>query len=179
MGVHHVGPGGDLVQPTWEMDEEAEDTQFLQRDLEAKRMSHVGEYGNGVTFVLVLDRVPDVGELAIFKDEEVVFLGQRLQLLAEGRGVVLWADARRAFDFSRVPHSVALVKYEPAARPTCRMSTWVFSTQMAGPRVSASRRSSSLLVTSADTQRFDCFSSMAVSSRDAIGWTSADERGRG
>lgn len=42
----------------------------------------------------MLDRVPNVGKLAIFKDEEVVFLSQSLQLLAEGRGVVLTTDIR-------------------------------------------------------------------------------------
>lgn len=43
------------------------------------------------TFVLMLDRVSDVSELAVFKDEEVVLLGQCLQFLAEGHCVVLLA----------------------------------------------------------------------------------------
>lgn len=43
------------------------------------------------TFVLMLDRVSDVSKLSVFKDEKVVLLGQRLQLLAEGYCVVLLA----------------------------------------------------------------------------------------
>lgn len=39
----------------------------------------------------MLDRISDVSELAVFKDDEVVLLGQRLQFLAEGYCVVLLA----------------------------------------------------------------------------------------
>lgn len=39
----------------------------------------------------MLDCVSDIGKLAIFKDEEVVFFGQSLQLRAEGCGEVLVA----------------------------------------------------------------------------------------
>ncbi len=54
---------------------------------------------NPLTFILMLDRVPDVSKLAIFKDEEVVFLSQSLQFLAEGRCVVLLAHIRTALDY--------------------------------------------------------------------------------
>lgn len=54
-------------------------------------------------------------------------------------------------------------------RPTFRMSTWVFSRQMLGPRLSASWSSSSLEVTSAETHRLERFASMMVSSFEASG----------
>lgn len=62
------------------------------------------------------------------------------------------------------------------SRCTSRMSTWVFSMQIFGPSDSASWSSSSLLVTSAETQRLDCFSSIIFSSFDARGWMPADKR---
>lgn len=55
------------------------------------------------------------------------------------------------------------------------MSIWVLNKQMLGPRLSASWRSSSLDVTSAETQRLDCFSCMIVSSFEARGWASAGD----
>lgn len=54
---------------------------------------------NPCTFILMLDCVPDVSKLAIFKDEEVVFLSQSLQFLAEGHCVVLSADVRISLDY--------------------------------------------------------------------------------
>lgn len=122
----------------------------------------------------MLHCVANVGKLAIFKNEEVVLLSQRLQLLAEGRCVVLIADIRVTLDYSSWQYSRRQIRI--GLTQTFRMSTCVFSTQMLGPRESASWRSSSLLVTSADTHRFDCFSSMIFSSLDARGWTSAEER---
>lgn len=39
----------------------------------------------------MLDGVPNVSKLAVLKDEEVVFLCQSLQFVADGRCVVLFA----------------------------------------------------------------------------------------
>lgn len=47
---------------------------------------------NLLTFVLMLDCVPNVSELAVFKDEEVVLISQSLQFLAEGHCVILLAN---------------------------------------------------------------------------------------
>lgn len=47
----------------------------------------------------MLDCVPNVSKLAIFKDEEVVFLSQSLQFLDEGHCVVLLADTTTASDY--------------------------------------------------------------------------------
>ena len=44
------------------------------------------------TFILVLHRAPDVGKLAILKDEEVVFVSKVLQCVAERWGEVLGRD---------------------------------------------------------------------------------------
>lgn len=52
-----------------------------------------------LTFILMLDCVPNVSKLAIFKDKEVVFLSQSLQLLAEGQCVVLFPHIRTALDY--------------------------------------------------------------------------------
>lgn len=56
----------------------------------------------------MLDCVPNVCKLAIFKDEEVVLLSQSLQLLAEGRCVVLFV--RKALIIC--PDHIRLVKQE-------------------------------------------------------------------
>lgn len=53
---------------------------------------------NLLTFILMLDCVPNVSKLAIFKDEEVVLLSQSLQFLAEGHREVLLADITTSLD---------------------------------------------------------------------------------
>lgn len=55
---------------------------------------------NLLTLILMFHCVANVGKLAIFKDEEVVLLRQCLQLLAEGRCVVLLADIKITLDYS-------------------------------------------------------------------------------